>query len=228
MNIRASASDAANSIVASIRATVDIDAKWGKKLAPEEEEVRRYILTEFPNRGRAPTNSEIAEALSLRGEQVERILKKLHESDIIYMKDGAIRAAYPFSSKPTVHKVALRGRDRKAYALCAIDALGIPLMFGEDVDIESACMHCGEVINIKMRDGSIVERHPDGALVWIGLKYSSHAATSLCTSLVFFHSKEHLDEWRSKNPGEDGKALSLAEGMHVGKVIFEGRLRSPK
>ncbi|MFQ5814977.1 MAG: alkylmercury lyase family protein [Candidatus Hydrothermarchaeaceae archaeon] len=226
MNIRAEASERANSVIESIQATVDMDTKWGRKLAPEEDEVRRFILREFPNLGSAPTNSEIAEALSLPSEEVEGILKNLHESDIIYMKDGEILGAYPFSARPTVHKVALKGgRARKAYALCAIDALGIPFMFDEDVDIESACVHCGEGISIKIRDGSIVEQLPEGALVWIGLRYSSHAATSLCTSLVFLHSKEHLEKWRTKNPGEDGKALSLAEGMHVGKVLFEGRLR---
>ncbi len=227
MNIRAGATEVANSIIESIHATVDIDSKWGRTLAPEEDEIRRFILMEFPDLGRAPTNSEIAEALSLRGEEVERVLKKLHESDIIYMEDGVVLAAYPFSSKPTVHKVTLKGgTPREAYALCAIDALGIPFMYGEDVDIESACVHCGEGISIKIKDGSIVEQHPEGALVWIGLRYASHAATSLCTSLVFLHSKEHLEDWRSENPGEEGRALTLAEGMYVGKALFEGRLRA--
>ncbi len=226
MKIRAEASDAANSIIESIRATIDIDAKWGRKLTQREDEVRRLILREFPNLGRAPTTAEIANALSLSKGEVEGILKKLHESDIVYMKDGVVLAAYPFSSRPTAHKVTFKGKEtRKAYALCAIDALGIPFMHGEDVDIESACAHCGERLTIKIRGLGIVERSPLDALVWIGLKYSSHAATSLCASLIFFHSRQHLEEWRSENPNEEGRALSLAEAMHVGRVLFEGRLR---
>jgi hypothetical protein len=224
MNIQAESSKAAITVLENIRSAVDTDSKWRKRLSHEENAVRRFIFKEFPNLGRAPTKFEIAEALSMDGKEVDRILKSLDDSDIIYMKDSEILAAYPFYSKPTNHKVLLHGGKRSLYAVCAIDALGIPFMYKRGVDIESKCAHCHDVIHIKIVDDRIVKHYPEEVLVWIGLKYSSHAATSLCTSLVFFHSVEHLDDWQSKNPDEVGTPLSLAEGMFVGKTLFENML----
>jgi hypothetical protein len=43
--------------------------------------------------------------------------------------DGQIDIAYPFSRQPTGHIVRLTGHPPVA-AMCAIDALGIPLMTG--------------------------------------------------------------------------------------------------
>ncbi|MEE8168305.1 MAG: alkylmercury lyase family protein [Candidatus Hydrothermarchaeales archaeon] len=219
------ANERARSVLESIHATVDIDAKWGKSLSPDEDEIRRFILTEFPSLGRVPTMEEIKEGLGLTTTDVSQSLETLNELDIIYMKDDRILGAYPFSSEPTPYLVTFKGREkRRAYALCAIDALGIPFMFGEDVDIESSCAHCSGKIKIKVEDGRIIECEPKEALVWIGLKYSCHAATSLCTSLIFFQSEEHLLEWRAENPSEDGEALTLSEALYVGKELFEARL----
>ncbi len=55
---------------------------------------------------------------------------------------------------------------RERYAVCAIDALGIPAMLGAPVTISSRCHHCGEPLEIRVRpDGS-----SDGSetTVWVG------------------------------------------------------------
>ena len=50
--------------------------------------------------------------------------------------DGQIEVAYPFSRRSTGHTVHLTGHLPVA-AMCAIDALGIPLMTGADGVIDS-------------------------------------------------------------------------------------------
>lgn len=51
--------------------------------------------------------------------------------------DGDVGVAYPFSRRPSGHLVQL-DRGPAVWAMCAIDALGIPVMTGRDAAIVSA------------------------------------------------------------------------------------------
>lgn len=53
------------------------------------------------------------------------------------MVNGVVAAAYPFSGIPTPHRVALDGLPA-VFAMCAIDALGLPAMAGRNGRITSA------------------------------------------------------------------------------------------
>lgn len=44
---------------------------------------------------------------------------------------GSVVVAYPFSGRPTDHVVEMTDTPR-IHAMCAIDALGVPLMAGRD------------------------------------------------------------------------------------------------
>jgi hypothetical protein len=65
---------------------------------------------------------------------------------------GRISAAYPFSATAAAHQVQITGRV-VAYAMCAIDALGIAAMLGTSVLIRSADPAGGEPIAVTV-DGS--------------------------------------------------------------------------
>src|SRR5215472_13503582 len=61
---------------------------------------------------------------------------------------GGIRAAYPFSGLPTPHRVLLAPdaqevAEQQVFAMCALDALGIPLMLHRAATIlsEDALTH---------------------------------------------------------------------------------------
>ncbi|MGH7206769.1 MAG: hypothetical protein ACREI2_11240 [Nitrospiraceae bacterium] len=77
------------------------------KLSSQEDAVRRYILTQYPLQGRAPSHQKIGEALGLSSNEVQTILRRLHELDILYLEPEhlEIRLAYPFSSVSTRHVV---------------------------------------------------------------------------------------------------------------------------
>jgi hypothetical protein len=70
---------------------------------------------------------------------------------------GALHVAYPFSATPTAHHVTLApaGCDgasdpdcRTIFAMCALDALGIPLMLRRDALIASQDALTGETITV--------------------------------------------------------------------------------
>jgi DNA-binding Lrp family transcriptional regulator len=201
----------------------DMEKKKGRGLKKEEDEVRRYILKEYPTLGRAPTVQEIARGLGMGEEKVRVLLKKLDEQDVLYLdpKSGEIAGAYPFKEE-SPHEV--RMENKKVYAMCAVDALGAPFMFDGNAEVKSVCSYCGRDIMVKIEGGGMVSQAPERPVVWIGKKCASHAATSVCTTLSFFCSREHAGEWRSEH-GEDGWVLSLGEALFIGKSLFEEQLK---
>lgn len=81
---------------------------------------------------------ELARALGLPLASVQATCHELAAADLLVWRDEAreISAAYPFSGRPTTHWVSIAGRP-PVCALCAIDALGIPVMPGQGVAIRS-------------------------------------------------------------------------------------------
>ncbi len=69
---------------------------------------------------------------------------------------GTIRAAYPFSGVPTVHRVTLLAdfagdSPIELYAMCALDALGIPLILRRDAFVTSVDALTGEAVRVLVR-----------------------------------------------------------------------------
>ena len=54
----------------------------------------------------------------------------LDAADLVHVSNGVVSVAYPFSGTPTRRQVELDGFP-SVYAMCAIDAPGIPLWLGE-------------------------------------------------------------------------------------------------
>jgi len=200
------------------------------QLNRKEETVRRYVLTQYPLLGRAPTRQEVATALDCgSAEEIQATLERLHELDILCLDSESqeIRLAYPFSSVPTRHLVRFPGWDDTApvYAQCAVDALGIPFMVRQDVSIASSCAQCAEAVAIKIENGAIVTADPPKTVVWAGTTRTGHAADSVCPTINFFCSPDHAIAWRQQQRDAAGHVLSLGEALYVGKGIFEDLLR---
>ncbi|UCE18143.1 MAG: alkylmercury lyase family protein [Gemmatimonadota bacterium] len=206
----------------------NMEAKFGKTLSPEENDVKRFILTQSPVLGRIPSIDEIKKAFTqYQDEKMDAILKKLDQYDVIHLDENekTIAAAYPFSGSETSHTVTLKREGYgKIYTMCAIDALGVPFMFQCDVSIDSKCHHCGESIEIEIEDKKITFLKPESTVVWCDLEYSCCAATSLCKNINFFSSEHHFTEWQKENQRVKGHLLQLNEAFYLGKLFFENRL----
>jgi len=199
------------------------------RLGREEERAHGTIIEYFRHHGRAPTGAELVRMLGTSEDSVAGILRRLDELDVIYLDPGTkeIASAYPFSNAPTPHLVAFLdegGEERgRAYAVCAVDALGIPSMLGEAIRISSRCGSCGKGVSIGVRDGV---KAPNGLVVWFGLRRSGHAATTACPSIQFYCSQEHLKRWRAEDHEEAGVALDLNEAMELARRIFGDMLHN--
>lgn len=189
-----------------------------------EDRVRRAILDHYGKTGHAPSLARLAEITGLDGDKLGGLVKKLKGRDLLVLDESgaAITGAYPFTERDTGHRVHLG--DVPLNAMCAIDALGAPAMYGTDAVVESSCRECGKPVRVTTRQvGNVLgEVSPTDAVVWSGIRYEDNcAADSLCTVMAFFCSDEHLEAWRSANhPGIQGFRLSMDEAMQAGKAIF--------
>jgi len=197
------------------------------KLSQIEDRTRRYILRHFADTGRAPGLSELRRELQLASQgDAAAILTSLDAADLIVYEPAtaSITAAYPFSGKPTGHRVEIG--DRTLHALCAIDALGIPFMLDAPGVIRSGCFWCHAPIGVHVEGGGIAAHWPASVVAWYPEKESCGCtATSRCILINFFCSEDHLAAWRDGNPGEQGTALTLGEAVEAGRMIFENLLR---
>ena len=143
-------------------------AKWQDRRAldPLARTVLRTILERFIAAGVPLTVEGVAAVLAEHDpDEVYKAIARLDEKDLIVVQEGQVLVAYPFASRPTAFVVILPdGRER--YAVCAIDALGIPAMLGDPVAIRSHCHHCREPVEI----GAGPDGPTDGAevMVWVG------------------------------------------------------------
>ena len=109
-------------------------------LSPQEDAVRKAILTAFTEAGKGPSVEALAHVLGLSPAAVRAVCRTLASADLIVWRDehASIVSAYPFSGSQTAHQVLLGGHTTR-YAMCAIDALGMPFMLGQGARIRSTC-----------------------------------------------------------------------------------------
>lgn len=188
----------------------------------------RYILLYFARTGQPPPQSAIQRMFELSSQDIEDTLAHLEALGAIYRDPTtrAILAAYPFSATPTAHRVVFRD-GRTVFAMCAIDALGMPVMLNEDAYIASECAYCGQDIRIGVRQNALVEAAPPDARVWYAWESDCCiAALEQCPAINFFCSPDHLAAWRAGHPHARGGDLTLDEAFAHGRAVFGHLLKT--
>lgn len=192
-------------------------------ISPAEDQVWRAVLRCFAAHARTPDASALMGATGSGAAMLHDLLRSLSERDLLMLDAaGSILAAYPFSAAPTRHLVEL-SEGRSVHALCAIDALGIGGMLGQDTVIRTACPYCGARIRVETCGGGrgIAAVRPDGAMVWSGIAYAGRcAATSGCVEKLFFCSEAHFALWHAGRAVQHGFRLPLAVAQQVGLALF--------
>ncbi|MFI5287326.1 MAG: organomercurial lyase [Candidatus Dormibacteria bacterium] len=196
----------------------------GSRLDPAELDLYRWILRSFSSGG-SPSRQDIAHAARSLNVKVQRALKRMVEDDLIQCSaSGDIDCAYPFSAKPTSHMVTLDNGVR-LYAMCAIDALGIPAMLGHGCLIETADPVDGTAISLRVAASGRARAEPGGAVVLCAVADGSGPLSSLCCPLVnTFESSASAERFLVSHPGLNGPILSLVEAVECGAAVFGGVL----
>jgi len=190
-------------------------------LSPLENEIRKCILRFFAGTGNPPTVQEIVEIVAVPSDVVNQTIRKLRKADILTTQAGVITSIYPFSAVKTRHTVVFAD-GHSVNALCATDALGMHFMLGEDITFRSLCPECGREISIVLKGGRVVSRDPAGAVEYAKARdHYGCTAETCCPHINIFCGRDHVDQWRAKNPAfSDGEVYTIEDAMEDGRMIF--------
>ena len=144
----------------------DVEARADSRRAARETPVLRTVLRLFADSGGPVSVSTVARGLAgAQPEAVANAISTLNEDDLLILQGDRIELAYPFSTPPTPF-VIRRGDGRERFTCCAIDALGIAPMLGEDVEVRTRCHHCDEPIQFAVSpEGPSPDAH--NLMVWV-------------------------------------------------------------
>jgi Alkylmercury lyase len=192
----------------------------GARLAEGERELYVWILRRFATDGR-PRSGEVRAAAERIGLDLEVALATLGREDLVHWgADGEITVAYPFSGRPTAHRVRFPA-GHEIDAMCAIDALGIAPMFGQRIEIESRDPVSGEEIRARVAPDGAAEWWPESAVVVAGaIRSQGDACCGCCPVLNFFASTANAERWLSEHPEVRGNVISMREAAAAGRAVF--------
>jgi Alkylmercury lyase len=190
------------------------------RLTDSEREFYFWILRHFRTTGR-PSDAELREAAERLGIDAEQALETLEREDLVHRgSDGEITVAYPFSGRPTAHRVRFPG-GHEVDAMCAIDALGIAPMFGEQVEIDSRDPVSGDAIRARVAADGAAEWWPRSAVVVAGARdRQSDACCGCCPGLNFFAPPVNAERWLSEHREVRGGVISMPEAAAAGRAGF--------
>jgi hypothetical protein len=177
--------------------------------------------------GRPVTVPLLADRAALKPDVVISALAALHETGTIYLRDGAVVAAYPFSLVPTSHRVRIA--DVTVYANCAVDALAVPLMADQTAEVGATCGHCGASVTVTMRRNKVLRAHPAAPAVFYVARDCCEAGPAVltrCPHIRFFCGRGHGEQWQGTHPRYHGTMFALADAVAFAGERFADAIRA--
>lgn len=195
-------------------------------LSEQERELYRWVLNRLAA-GSTATGHELEAASRDLDLRVDEAAARLEELDLVLRdhETGDVRCAYPVSVTPTAHVVTLAGQARPVYAMCAVDALGIPFMVRATATVTSADPSTGEQVEVVVDPNGDVRWEPaDAVVVAGGLAQVGSASTLCCPIINFFESRSSAEGFLAQRPDLDAAVLSMPDAVALGRAVFEGLL----
>jgi hypothetical protein len=115
------------------------------------------------------------------------------------------------------------------FAMCALDALGIPQMLRRDGHISSCDPATGQPILVEVHDGAWRFR-PATTVLLVGRTAGGDACGAVagccCPHINFHTNREAADAYRRAHPGMTGKLFGQTEAVKAARQAF-GELLDP-
>lgn len=233
------------------------------RLTPAAYQFYCAILRTFPACGTPPDPAELGRLAERFAVPLAATLAECVAQDLLQLNaaTGRIRAAYPFSGAPTVHRVtlvsgpagggdaggrgALNGRPgEQVYAMCALDALGIPLMLRCEATIVSHDALTNESVKVHIAPtgdappaflatlaGWSARWDPPSAVIYARIAEHEHehdagcaAAGACCPITNFFVDAATARRWAQTHGVPDGVVLAPGEALDRAHALFGGVL----
>lgn len=161
-----------------------------------------FLTIQALAKGQPISAEQLAELWQMPREQVRTILKQGAEKGSAELDgDGNLIGAV-LTTVPTHHRIQVNGYNM--YAWCSYDAIYVPGILGQSVEIKSTDPITGERISLSVAPEGVVELHPSGAVASVvtGEAASSAGPNSpRCSQMLFFASRESAEIWIDDHPG---------------------------
>ena len=182
--------------------------------------LHQAILGHFLETGGPPGRSWLDETAGRLGVSLDAARAELAAADLVHLDDAAtVAVAYPFSGVPTGHRVRLAGGP-DVWAMCAIDALGIPQLAGRDGTITAADPHAGDPVRVDLAGGAWRWSPPDALVLWAYASAGDHAALCSCPHVNFFASAGHARAYLDSHPGLTGHLTGQQAAVELARALF--------
>jgi hypothetical protein len=189
----------------------------------------RRLLKAFVTGTGAPDAAVVARRAAELGLDPEAALEALAAADLVDTDPAtrSISIAYPFSWRPTPHRVELAGGPA-VFAMCAVDALGIPQMLRRDGRISSVDPASGQPITAEIHDG--LWRFQPATVLLVGRAAGGDAGgpvADCCCPFINFHiNREAAEAYRRAHPGMTGRLFGQTEAVRAARQAV-GSLLDP-
>jgi hypothetical protein len=189
----------------------------GERFARAEREFYVWILRRFSEAGAVPGEAARAEAARL-GLDFDTACDQLVAEGLVHFDaDGSVAVAYPFSGRPTSHRVVIDGQS--VHAMCAIDALGIAPMFDRTVVVTSRDPITQAEIKVSLQPEGTAQWQPEEAVVVVGRCCDGKAFEGCCQVLNFFASTDSAERYL-RDRAVEGFPITIPQAIEVGRAIF--------
>jgi hypothetical protein len=192
------------------------------------QDLHQALLSTFLTEAGPPDRAVVGRLAAELHLERQAAMAALATADLVHIDQaaGQVRVAYPFSGEPTAHQVTLAGGPT-VHAMCALDALGIPLMANRSGRISSADPSSGQPIIVEV-NGQGWRWQPSTTVVLAGTTTISDACGSVadcCCPYINFHATPH-DADRQQHPAMAVELLGQAEAVEAARRIFGGLLHA--
>ena len=190
--------------------------------------LHRAVLRRFLATGAPPTARWVRQAAAETGLDASAV-DELAAADVVHISNGVVTVAYPFSGTPTPHRVKLDGMPA-VYAMCAIDALGLPAMADRNGRITSADPVDGTPIQATVHNGTW-SWTPATAVVVAGRATDCGTGCdsfeAMCPNTVFCASPESARAYLASHSNLDAQILDADTAIECGRLNFGTLLTGP-
>jgi hypothetical protein len=193
-----------------------------RALPQSERKLYHTVLSGFAETGQPPGPDTLERVAAQSGVDASVVFAKLGNLDMVLTDPGhrlGVRVAYPFSAEPTPHQVMIDGGPT-VYAMCAIDALGIPRMLRRTGVAISVEPETEAPIEVLMQDGQVTWKPPDCTVLLGRAARCADAASGFCPFINFFTSPHSARAWTARHPDVEVWQLGQDTALRLARRSF--------
>lgn len=191
------------------------------QLPPALRQLHQRLIREFLAAGRPPSVDRLSTYAADLDLDPATAIAELADADLVHLDQAAerVQTVYPLSAVPSGHRVTLDGGPTLD-AMCAIDALGIPLMTRTAGTVVSRDPLTGVDIRISMAADETWSWQPATAVVLLAASECTGPIAAACQHTAFHDTAQSAERALTERSANTGRVLGQAEAVAIAKTEF--------